>query len=673
MVRGVVRPLVAGMQAVVLASLFVTIGTTGRTLAQMEDCGRLIIGAADIQSTARGIFCADVACAVLDLNGDGFRSAADIPAGLQQLAPCGVQQVPGLLDVGETDDPQRYLVFNRFGAAAPSTTGEVLVPLSNTVPTVTYALSESEDVYAALSFGGEEALRIDSLSTARALVATNPLLQPGDPEQQLTLWELIRTSSAVGALAQSLDAAHLAGRDISDDTDVAASLVAAVVDVLSSFEAISGFAAGTPALPPGECSELSTPRVCNHDMVHLTLAGSANSILRIEPASEGFLRLRTNVDWAARVVQLDRSRLPTDGTNFLFSPDGIDPYIKVGGLDHQVIVRGEVAGGWFLFVVDPIAFLAENLGQLRVPSSFPSLDTQEPGILLDQRDVYAVVAISGSWANDRDEYLSVLASPWQRDLARRAVLVNLFSILMDFVAIGAPIAGSDMAILISELLPVAEFTVAQITDDPQRATDAIAQFLVESSGQIALHFAAVHALPTARRAAVRKFAETGIRSVSSILSVWSSGIRIATRLGGLARNVSPRESGYAVYDPADSFIETIEIPADGTTTQSVAVLDDSAVYRLVISGLYRYDEGERGEFADAQFREDDRDEYSIRYNSVAFDGERLDAALAESDPEQHSFVFYVSGSGAPLSLGISDDNYRDNEGSLVAELYGPRP
>jgi len=114
--------------------------------------------------------------------------------------------------------------------------------------------------------------------------------------------------------------------------------------------------------------------------------------------------------------------------------------------------------------------------------------------------------------------------------------------------------------------------------------------------------------------------------------------------------------------------EQIIIPSDGTLVQSSLILQTGIVYTVEITGVYRYDVGESGEFADAQYREDDNDHWTIRYNSVEFDGQRLSAT--ESDLPGHTYRFLITGHGQALRLQIYDDPwaYYDNAGFLTAKL-----
>jgi len=121
--------------------------------------------------------------------------------------------------------------------------------------------------------------------------------------------------------------------------------------------------------------------------------------------------------------------------------------------------------------------------------------------------------------------------------------------------------------------------------------------------------------------------------------------------------------------------EGLVIPADGTTVYSAGSLHSASPYHVRVTGTYRYDRGERGEFADAQYREDDNDVWSVRYNSVEFDGVRLDADVFDGPIPNHTYVYRVQGKGAPLALRIHDDprGYDDNEGNLFAEIVPNGP
>ena len=131
------------------------------------------------------------------------------------------------------------------------------------------------------------------------------------------------------------------------------------------------------------------------------------------------------------------------------------------------------------------------------------------------------------------------------------------------------------------------------------------------------------------------------------------------------RQAEPVGGTRAVQVPLDVII----VPATGSIVQSAITLTQGVHYMAVVTGTYRYNVGEPGEFADAQYREDHHDEWTIRWNSVEFNGVGLDAA--KLDRAAHRYVFFVAGNGEWLTLRIYDQpgTYGDNAGSLTVELY----
>lgn len=132
------------------------------------------------------------------------------------------------------------------------------------------------------------------------------------------------------------------------------------------------------------------------------------------------------------------------------------------------------------------------------------------------------------------------------------------------------------------------------------------------------------------------------------------------------RHVS--EALFIFSSPIEPPLDQIVIPADGTLVQSNINLESNVTYSIVITGTYRYDMGEPGEFADAQYRENDNDQWTIRWNSVEFNGTRLTANTL--DLTNHTYTFYVTGQGQHMSFRIYDQpgTYGDNEGSLTATI-----
>jgi len=117
------------------------------------------------------------------------------------------------------------------------------------------------------------------------------------------------------------------------------------------------------------------------------------------------------------------------------------------------------------------------------------------------------------------------------------------------------------------------------------------------------------------------------------------------------------------------FIEKMSISAMGAKTRSKSVLRRGKHYRLIVSGLYQYDQGEIGTLADAEYEENDNRRF-VRSRSLAINGSL--AKPVKSNLASHSYEYSIIGSGAPIYLHIDDSNYRDNAGSLTAKLYGPK-
>ncbi len=119
-----------------------------------------------------------------------------------------------------------------------------------------------------------------------------------------------------------------------------------------------------------------------------------------------------------------------------------------------------------------------------------------------------------------------------------------------------------------------------------------------------------------------------------------------------------------VRAPAN-LVETIYLPADGTI-QSSMPLQSQAVYDFVVEGIFRYDTG-ADKFADAQYRQNDNQEWEISYNAVEFDG--LRRAADASNVDNHAHTYRLMGNGNPVSLRIYDNIYDDNTGSLLARVF----
>lgn len=123
------------------------------------------------------------------------------------------------------------------------------------------------------------------------------------------------------------------------------------------------------------------------------------------------------------------------------------------------------------------------------------------------------------------------------------------------------------------------------------------------------------------------------------------------------------------YDTANvGKIETIVVYANGGKAKSQAILEKGVNYKIIVTGTFQYDEGERGTQADAQHEENDEPRF-VRRNFLAINGSTQNAS--KGDLSNHTYEYIIHGNGQPLSLHIEDGGYSDNAGYLTVNLYGP--
>lgn len=134
-----------------------------------------------------------------------------------------------------------------------------------------------------------------------------------------------------------------------------------------------------------------------------------------------------------------------------------------------------------------------------------------------------------------------------------------------------------------------------------------------------------------------------------------------------AQTIQPQDNSSVPPNP----LEIVEILAtqEHSPTLSTISLAAGVNYTIWVSGVYRYDRGEIGQFADAQYRENDFGGI-YRWNSVEFNGRRLSADNTAFNPTSE-YRFSIIGDGEPLALRIYDEpgQYYDNEGTLTAYIY----
>jgi len=129
----------------------------------------------------------------------------------------------------------------------------------------------------------------------------------------------------------------------------------------------------------------------------------------------------------------------------------------------------------------------------------------------------------------------------------------------------------------------------------------------------------------------------------------------------------------------DGALDTFSVPAfgprdTGSSVNSSLVLEKGSEYRIVVSGVYQFKVGTDWGYADAQYRMGAGRKYNQPFNSIEFDGERLNADI--SDVNNHTYTFYLTGSGKKIRFSIYDSyttgergEYDNNAGYLKVEIY----
>lgn len=149
------------------------------------------------------------------------------------------------------------------------------------------------------------------------------------------------------------------------------------------------------------------------------------------------------------------------------------------------------------------------------------------------------------------------------------------------------------------------------------------------------------------------------------------GILIAiTVLAGLLTGVQAQRN--------DTPVDMIYVPASGpkdtgSAVYSSIILEKDCKYKIVVSGVYQFSVNIDYGYADTQYRMDSFGQYTQRFNSIEFNGERVNADI--SDVDNHRYTFYWIGDGNTVKFSIYDyvDNsrgaYDDNAGTLKVEIY----
>ena len=485
--------------------------------------------------------------------GDGITSN---PIG-GSTVPSTAVPLPGKLSVVSGDDATRYIVFNPNQSSSPASNGAFSTAVAKDVPTYTYAISDNGGkVYASVNTNADSSVTIDAQSTAEALVLLNPLLIPGAVSERTVVVNLAKADVAVKTLASVIDNVYASSADPLNDLKISDALADAVISVLTSWQAANAnspnpaMAHAAPLWLPapvrlaaGGSPQLQTWN--NGEMIALTMLNGTGSNLKLEPTRfpTRIGTVTTNVDWVARVVELDQTKISPSQLNLPFS--SIDGFIKPGGFDEKFVVNGAVASGGLGWATDPLGTVKSLFVEKLVPDN---------GIALPHDGVYAVVALSGSPSGDLTELSTVVGSSWQTKLFAEASALNICRAASDLFGVATSFPGADVMEAAAPLFAAeCEAIRATIASNPAQVTKEFAAAqAAELFGKISMNYGAkafksiskIHltSLTTFFSKTVSKKVMGAIQAAPSILS---GGISFTTRLGDFYFKVTSRESGYA--------------------------------------------------------------------------------------------------------------------------------
>jgi hypothetical protein len=455
-------------------------------------------------------------------------------------------------------------------------------------------------VYVALTSDAQHPLIVDSQSTAEALVLLSPLLIPQTRSEYPAIINAVKSNQLVGTLASIIDAVYSSAADPLLDPRIADAAKNAVISVLESLNSpglaqqvslvsrnmlngTSPFAAwNIPSflLPntaeaaltgsPG-CFLSSGLRMCSYDLGALTLKNSSGSRLVLEPDIVGPFGIKTNVNWVARIIELDRAKIQLVNNEFaLFHPDDVESLALTGGYQERFVVQGAIASGWLGGVMDPLGKLADFIGGKILP---------QEGVSLPHDGVFAVVALSGSPFGNDLEYAAVRNSASQNPLWVEACAENILLAALDSVELATTFASAaagapDLSLFLE---PQMALLRAAITENPGQVGVG---FFVAKSAEVTDNLfdflrPSIHAgVSNLGQASVKKFLHVAINTATSVIDVWSGSVSVSSRLLNFSFSVSPRESGYAILGtpalpPPPPSTVTLAVTKQGTGTGTV--------------------------------------------------------------------------------------------------------
>ncbi len=522
-------------------------------------------------------------------NGSGSGSGNGSGGGGSNNVTTGT--VNGTIGISFNDNASNYTVFNSYGNTNPSNNGTLVMPISKEKPTFTYAISESGNkVYIAVTTDANDKLNIDARSTAEALVLMNPLLIQRNKEDYLKIIGIVKNDPAVKVLASKIGADYTDSKDPFSNAAVSDATVNAVKSVLTTSQTViapemSSVAPKSNKSLSSRVSEfivkeiISPLHVFEYDMGALTLKYSSGATLKIDIADAGPIGIKTNVDWVAKIIELDYSKIDWFNGDFIFNPNNIDSLIKNGGYQKKVIIEGEIASGLLGVAVDPIGSIGNTIGSIVFP---------EGGINLVHDAPYAVVALSGSWMGDDPEYNAIKNSAWQYQLWKEALAINITHATIDSIGVALDILGVPTDVWRDSIDYAFALVESGISSNPGQVGIS---FAIEKMADIAdtmldFYRPFIHSqISDLQHGSLKKVIHFAVNKAKDVIDVWSGTINAGTRIGNLLTRVTPRESGYVVLgifppiNPTVAVTPTTAMPGDtlsewgtGFTPNSTATL-----------------------------------------------------------------------------------------------------
>ena len=464
--------------------------------------------------------------------------------------------IQGTLKLPSEDNPSdRAEVFNAYNAVIPTADGSFSISISETRPTFTYAISSSGNrVYATVATKAQGSLTIDAQSTAEAFVLLNPLLIPSSNEAYSNIINAVKSDDAVKSLASIIETIYGSVEDPLSDVRILDATKDAVKSVLNSLQISSS---AQKALLPNSGQEIvkkgsfmgllspvsisSSLQIHNYDMAVLTLENSSGSTLKLEIATVGPGGIQTNVDWVAKIVELDPAKIQwVNNMVYLFNPDNLDNLIKANGYQQKVIVQGKIASGWLGLVTNPLGRISDLIGGV--------LFSKED-LILDHDGVYAVIALSGSpFGGDQGaEYNAIRISEWQRSQWIDALTLNTVLIALDVIKLALDFSGIDVSFATGEAFTLIRPAIASaVTGNLEIGYTFIGEQVRIAAGAMydSLKPLLHSSISDIQSKGFKKLLHIAVNIFTIPIDVWSKTISIGTRAGNFLFSVTPREAAY---------------------------------------------------------------------------------------------------------------------------------